>query len=1138
MKFGLMFFASSEDALSGDKYRLVLESARYGDRNGFSTVWVPERHFTKFGSLYPNPAVLHAALAVATERIRLHAGSVVGPLHHPMRIAEEWSVVDNLSHGRAGISFAPGWNPDDFAFFPERYAKRHEEMLTCIASVRRLWRGETIEVTSGSGEPTRIRLYPTPVQRELPLWITAAGNPQSFVRAGELGFNLLTHVLDQDEEQLSRKITLYRRARAAHGFDPAAGIVSVMLHTFVGEDAAEVREQAREPFCQYLKNNFGLLNGLARSRGQQVDLQSMSPADLDDFTGFLYERFASSRGLIGTPESCRDVVDGLSRTGVDEIACLLDFGPPADLILANLPHLCRLKDAVEGSEPRRAPVARREFAAHIVQSRCTESLTGAAFDVRLRKRGIEISGAFECIEHIWRGDGESLGRVRMPATATPTATPFQLHPAMLDACSRVLAAALPSDIWNGEQSDLFLPAQVRSLRVHAPLASEVWSHGILRPVAGEEGFDGEVRIYDDAGRLLVEVEGLRLRRVDSPVISRAEINTLIYKRIWVRDALEESALAAHALQESGNWLLFMDRKGVGERLAALLEAGGSGCLRVYAGDDVPVAEQLREWAATPWRGIVHLWSLDAPPTVELTTESLQRAQALNTASVLRIVQEFDKLPEERSPRLWIVTSGAVPVDETEALAVAQSPLWGLGRVVALEHPRLWGALVDLDNEATNDRAATEILSTIREHDGEDMLAFRRGRRHVARIVRDVVVRDESATTFSADTTYLITGGLGGLGLQIARWMTRRGARHLALVGRHPPETTDAGRIFRADVGCAPQLAGVLEEIARTMPPLKGVFHLSGTLDDALLAAQSWQRFRDAASAKIEGAWNLHLLTRKMALDYFVMFSSMASLVPEAGQGNYASANAFLDALAHHRRSVGEPALSVNWGPWADVGHAATPYGHAAHARLAGMGIGAIPPELGLAALDRLMSQNSPQSAVIRINWSRFAEADPAAAQSPQLSELIRRSTTSLTASPEHSTEITDKLRALPESDRVSFLMSYLSDLVGRVLRLTEATPIAPRQGLFDLGLDSIMALELKTKLEAGLGRPFRATLLFTHPTLESLTDHLLREVIFVREPEPEFIAEAVEPATESPLDEEEDLERLILQEIGEAGAAD
>jgi natural product biosynthesis luciferase-like monooxygenase protein len=308
MQFGLMFFASDENALQGDKYHLLIECAKFADAHGFSSVWVPERHFTQFGCLYPNPAVLHAALARETERIRLLAGSVVLPLHHPLRVAEEWSVVDNLSGGRIGISFASGWNPNDFAFFPERYETRQQEMFAGIETVQKLWRGESLEVTNGNGQQVEVRVYPTPVQKELPIWVTAASNPDTFIKAGEIGANLLTHTLDQEPEQLAEKIALYREARARHGHDPQAGQVTVMLHTFVGEEMEVVREQARQPYCDYHKSNAGLLKGLGRSRARNIDLTALSEKELDEFVNFLFERFASSRGLIGTPQSCRALV--------------------------------------------------------------------------------------------------------------------------------------------------------------------------------------------------------------------------------------------------------------------------------------------------------------------------------------------------------------------------------------------------------------------------------------------------------------------------------------------------------------------------------------------------------------------------------------------------------------------------------------------------------------------------------------------------------------------------------------------------------------------------------------------------------------------------------------------------------------
>jgi natural product biosynthesis luciferase-like monooxygenase protein len=267
IRFGVMFFNGTQTGVGEENYRLLLESARFADRHGFSSVWLPERHFTEFGGLYPNPATLHAAVARETRRVRLMAGSVVLPLHHALRVAEEWSVVDNLSQGRVGMSFASGWNPDDFALQPERYRDRQEALFRGIEEVRRLWRGEPIAATSGNGRDVMLRSRPAPVQPELPLWVTAASNPETFRKAGEVGAHVLTHLLDHDVQELAGKIAVYRQAREQAGHDPAAGQVTVMLHTFLGEDVDTVREQVRAPYCRYIKENIHLLKGLAFSRG-------------------------------------------------------------------------------------------------------------------------------------------------------------------------------------------------------------------------------------------------------------------------------------------------------------------------------------------------------------------------------------------------------------------------------------------------------------------------------------------------------------------------------------------------------------------------------------------------------------------------------------------------------------------------------------------------------------------------------------------------------------------------------------------------------------------------------------------------------------------------------------------------------
>src|SRR5688572_9498464 len=260
-----LFMWGNDDAPGRDKYRLMIEGAKYFDRHGFEAVWTPERHFHAFGGPYPNPSVTGAALATVTERIGIRAGSCVSPLHHPIRIAEEWAVVDNLSNGRVALAFASGWQLNDFVLRPENYANNKQVMLEQIDQVRRLWRGEKIAFRNPLGQDVTIQTLPRPVQPELPFWVTTAGNPDTYRQAGELGANILTHLLGQSVDEVAEKIAIYRQARAAAGHDSSTGRVTLMLHTFVGEDDATVRDLVRQPMKDYLRSSLKLVMDIAAS---------------------------------------------------------------------------------------------------------------------------------------------------------------------------------------------------------------------------------------------------------------------------------------------------------------------------------------------------------------------------------------------------------------------------------------------------------------------------------------------------------------------------------------------------------------------------------------------------------------------------------------------------------------------------------------------------------------------------------------------------------------------------------------------------------------------------------------------------------------------------------------------------------
>lgn len=338
LSFSLYFFSDDGSKDSADKYRLVLESAKFADRNGFSAVWTPERHFQDFGGLYPNPSVLSAALAMITERVQIRAGSVALPLHHPVRVAEEWSVVDNLSNGRAAVSFASGWHPNDFIFAPGVYEDRKEVMFQYIELIQRLWAGETFMMAGVGDEEVSVRLLPKPLQKRLPIWITSAGSPETWIRAGEIGANVLAALIGYSFEELENRIRSYREARARCGHDPQTGIVSIMMHTFVGQSNKVVREQVRAPFTHYLRSYFKQYDNV------RVDAEEVTEADRDAIMNAAFELYFENNTLMGTPAKCSRVIDQLLAVGVDEVACLVDFGVAADAVLENLQHLNELRE--------------------------------------------------------------------------------------------------------------------------------------------------------------------------------------------------------------------------------------------------------------------------------------------------------------------------------------------------------------------------------------------------------------------------------------------------------------------------------------------------------------------------------------------------------------------------------------------------------------------------------------------------------------------------------------------------------------------------------------------------------------------------------------------------------------------------
>ncbi|MDY7023049.1 MAG: type I polyketide synthase, partial [Cyanobacteriota bacterium] len=460
----------------------------------------------------------------------------------------------------------------------------------------------------------------------------------------------------------------------------------------------------------------------------------------------------------------------------------------------------------------------------------------------------------------------------------------------------------------------------------------------------------------------------------------------------------QDSRSTNRIHSSGRWLILADRGGIGQKLATQLAQRNQNCILVYAGDTYQ-QQNARTWQLNPvepehfrqllqdefkpdaaWQGVIHLWSLDTASTKDFTPTVLKQSQILSVGSALHLLQALcqyqEKIAPKYPPKLWLVTQNTMPIGNSQStLAVAQAPLWGLGKGIALEHSTLWGGLIDLGDEIPE--IAPEILAS----DGEDQLAFRGNQRYVARLVRFPQSQSDTVTVHP-EATYLITGGLGSIGLQIAEWLVERGARYLMLVGRRPPsqpaqnvitKLQESGAnvaIAQADIAEFDALTQVFERIKTSMPALGGIVHAAGVPGYLELQNTTWANFESICRPKVNGTWNLHQLTQGLTLDFFLCVSSIASVWGAKGQASYAAANHFLDIFAHLRRQLGQSTLSINFGPWAESGMGSA----SVRDRLNQMGVKLLPSAKAIITLETLLSETPfpfAQAIVADIDWSIF-----------------------------------------------------------------------------------------------------------------------------------------------------------------------
>ncbi|WP_437759723.1 type I polyketide synthase [Sorangium sp. So ce1389] len=769
-----------------------------------------------------------------------------------------------------------------------------------------------------------------------------------------------------------------------------------------------------------------------------------------------------------------------------------------------------------------------------IQARCATPVPVKEYYQRLASQGLQHGERFQGIQQLWSDPAEALAQVRLPGEQAPGVGAYRIHPAVLDSCFQVFAAVLYEGDPSSAPRGTFVPVGVDRARIRRHPGEALWVHCRRRaPGAGDADTEavGDLQLLDGDGELVGEISGLRFRLLDADTRARrASQEDWLYTLAW-QLADDAPRPPRGTSSPTDVWVLLAGRDPAGAALAHQLLSRGERCVRVVPGERYARIEpglyqvnpadlqHFQELFADlgkeglGCRAVVHLWSLEMAAAGDKEPAPPDADQRLGCLSALHLTRTLLRQGWRDTPRLWLVSRGAWAVGGEPARAAAfQAPLWGLGRTLALEHPELRCACVDL-SPARGEREAAALLGLLLADGAEDQVALREEGRYLARLARAALPRSaavdaalsraparRSGSLLRPDGTYLITGGLGGLGLTVARWMVAQGARHLALAGRSGgSEAARAGvkeleaagaevLVLQLDVSQHARVAEALAEIERGRPPLRGIVHAAGVVDDRTVLQLDEARFRKVMGPKLHGAWNLHALTQERPLDFFVLYSSAASLLGSAGQANYAAANAFMDALAHRRRQMGLPALSINWGPMSEVGLAAAQANRGE--RLAYRGLESVSPADGLLLLERLLQQSDlNQAGVLHLNARQWTEFYPSTAGSPFWSELLREPAASAPG-PQPGATARDALMSAGPAERPALLERQLGEHVARVLRMSAAKVdrLAP---FGSMGLDSLVGLELRNRLEAELGLKLSATLLYTCPNVASLAEHIL-----------------------------------------------
>jgi len=559
----------------------------------------------------------------------------------------------------------------------------------------------------------------------------------------------------------------------------------------------------------------------------------------------------------------------------------------------------------------------------------------------------------------------------------------------------------------------------------------MWGHCRIRDLEAldHQFFIVDLALFDGKSQLILDVQGLRCERVSRTSmlgLTQSKYRDWLYQITWEKQELFPAVVTpASATISNKNWLVFKGSNPVGDAFISHLEQRGEACITVEIGDEFKGGKQnyvinpsapehfqkliteLQDDFLTPNSGILYFWNIKTPADEIPTLATIQRGILFGAYSVTYLIQAMNKAAILEVSGFWLFSQNVHGMDPDGNLSIEQAALWGLARTIVHELPRLNCRMVDF-SDIISPAVIDSAVASLSVKEIENQISWKKDQAYVARLSpilqSQLTARaTDQALKIRSDCTYLITGGYGGIGLKVVSWLIGEGAQYLVLTSRREPsrevihklKALQKGSIeirsFQGDVADYHQMESCMDMITTSMPSLGGVIHAAGCLSDATLLQIHPQQIELVTRAKIDGAWNLHQLTQNSTLDFFVLFSGAAAWFGSPGQSNYAAANNFLNALAEYRRGHDLPALSINWGPWSEVGMAAAQDNRGN--RLEQQGIKSIPPHIGITILDLLLKTDLVTVGVLQFGENFWQQSYPGIAELPFFSNCVNKEET-------------------------------------------------------------------------------------------------------------------------------------------------